>query len=486
MAESGQPQRSLGLFDTTMLVSGSMIGSGIFIVSADMARNLGSPAWLLICWVITGIITVFAALSYGELAGMMPNAGGQYVYLKKAYSPMIGFLYGWTTFMVIQTGVIAAVAVAFAKYTGIFVPFFDEKEILLQIGSFKVKNAQLLAIGLIILLTWLNMQGIKNGKLIQRVFTSTKLIALFIVIVTGIYFGMKTEVWQHNFAEPWKAFSTAQNKEGAWSISSLSGIGLMGAMGVAMIGSLFSSDSWNNVTYIAGEIKEPHKNIPLGLFFGTCIVTFLYIMANIAYMCLLPVQGNPEATTVMEQGIQFAQNDRVGTAAVSVILGDTATYLMAALIMISTFGCNNGLILAGSRLFQTMAGDGLFFKKAADLNSKQVPAYALIIQAAWACVLCLSGSYGDLLDYATFASLVFYIVTIGAIFILRKKDPDAPRPYRAFGYPLVPFLYIIVATAICIDLLIFKTSSTGLGLLIVFLGIPVYYLARVNKQTDNA
>ncbi len=482
MSDKPTLKRTLGLFDTTMLVSGSMIGSGIFIVSADMARHLGSPMWVLLCWIITGLITICAALSYGELAGMMPNAGGQYVYLKKAYSPLIAFMYGWTVFLVIQTGVIAAVAVAFAKYTGIFIPLFDEKEVLFEIGKFKLKNAQLLAIGLIVLLTYLNTRGIKNGKLIQRVFTSTKLIALFIVIVAGIYFGLKTDTWAHNFADPWKAFQTVKQEDGSLSITALSGAGLLGAIGVAMIGSLFSSDSWNNVTYIAGEIKEPQKNIPLGLFFGTCIVTFLYIMANIAYMCLLPVQGTPAGTTAIEQGIQFAQNERVGTAAVSVILGNTATYLMAALIMISTFGCNNGIILAGSRLFQTMAADGLFFKKAAQLNSKQVPAYALIIQGVWASILCLSGSYGDLLNYATFASLVFYLVTIGAIFILRKKEPDTPRPYKAFGYPIIPLLYIIVASAICIDLLIFETTSTGLGLLIVLLGIPVYYVARVNRE----
>ena len=475
-------KRTLGLFDTTMLVSGSMIGSGIFIVSSDMSRHLGSPMWLLLCWIMTGVITICAALSYGELAGMMPNAGGQYVYLKKAYNPLIAFMYGWTVFLVIQTGVIAAVAVAFAKYTGIFIPLFDEKEVLLEIGTFKLKNAQLLAIGLIILLTYLNSRGIKNGKIIQRVFTSTKLIALFLVIIAGIYFGLKTDVWSHNFSEPWKAFQTTVKEDGSLNIVGLTGASLLGALGVSMIGSLFSSDAWNNVTFIAGEIKEPHKNIPLGLFFGTCIVTFLYIMANIAYMCLLPVQGTPDATTVMGQGIQFAQNDRVGTAAISVLLGSTATYLMAALIMISTFGCNNGLILAGSRLFQAMASDGLFFKKAAQLNANQVPAYALIIQGLWASILCLSGSYGDLLNYATFASLVFYSVTIGALFILRKKEPDTPRPYKAFGYPIIPLLYILVASAICVDLLIFETTSTGLGLLIVLLGIPVYYLARVNQK----
>ncbi len=477
-----EPQRSLGLFDTTMLVSGSMIGSGIFIVSSDMSRHLGSPMWLLICWVVSGLITVFAALSYGELAGMMPNAGGQYVYLKRAYHPVIAFMYGWTVFTVIQTGVIAAVAVAFAKYSGIFIPFFDEKNIFLQIGSFKIKNAQVLAIGLIVLLTYLNMQGLKNGKLIQRIFTSAKLLALLLLIIAGIYYGSQSDVWERNFTEPWKAFQTTLTKDGSLQITELTGLALMGALGVSMIGSLFSSDAWNNVTFIAAEIKEPHNNIPLGLFFGTCIVTFLYLLANIAYLHLLPIQGNPNGSSVLEQGIQFAQNDRVGTAAVSVMLGNTAIFLMAALIMISTFGCNNGIILAGSRLFQAMAEDKLFFKKAAQLNSKQVPANALIFQGIWACVLCLSGSYGDLLNYTTFASLIFYMITIGAIFILRKKEPLATRPYKAFGYPYVPILYILIATAICINLFIFEPASTGWGLLIVLLGIPVYYMVRPQKS----
>ncbi|HEY1038513.1 MAG TPA: amino acid permease, partial [Bacteroidia bacterium] len=417
---------------------------------------------------------------YGELAGMMPQAGGQYVYLKKAYNPLIAFLYGWTVFLVIQTGVIAAVAVAFAKYVGVFLPVFDENNILLQIDGFKLKHAQLLAIACIALLTWLNIQGIQYGKLIQRVFTSAKLIALFGLITIGIYFGFTSDVFSANFSDAWSASTLTQigeeNGKAIYSSTDISGFVLMGAIGVAMIGSLFSSDAWNNVTFIAGEIKQPQRNIPMGLFLGTLIVTVIYVLANIAYLCLLPMSDIQSAD----------EHDRVGAAAMAVVFsGNTATYLMAGLIVISTFGCNNGLILAGSRLFQAMAKDGLFFKRAANLNSKDVPVSSLIFQGIWASVLCLTGSYGDLLEYSTFASLVFYMVTIGAIFILRKKEPTMERPYKAFGYPVVPALYIIITLAICIDLLYFKTTSTGMGLLIVALGIPVYYLVA-KKQPNEA
>lgn len=477
------PQRTLNLFDTIMLVSGSMIGSGIFIVSADMSRSLGSPLWLLLCWVLSGVITLFAALSYGELAGMMPEAGGQFVYLKRAFGRMTAFVYGWTVFLVIQTGVIAAVAVAFAKFTGVFIDFFDEKNALLEFGNFKITSAQLLAIVSIAVLTWLNTRGIQNGKIIQRFFTSAKLIALFGLIILGIIFGVKTGMLSSNFENAGSAFSTSVI-DNQITTSPLHGFGLITAIGVAMIGSLFSSDAWNNVTFIAGEIKEPQRNIPMGLFIGTTLVTIIYVLANVAYLMLLPMNGDPTAEDVLGKGIMFAQNDRVGTAALFTVFGNTSQYIMAALIMVSTFGCNNGLILAGSRLFQSMAANGLFFKKAKELNSNGVPAKALIYQAIWASVLCLSGSYGDLLDYCTFASLIFYIVTIAGIFVLRKKEPDAPRPYKAFGYPVIPFLYILMAGFICIDLLIFKTFNTGMGVLIILLGIPVFYIFdKRNKAT---
>jgi len=478
-----KPLRTLNLFDTVMLVSGSMIGSGIFIVSADMSRSLGSPFWLLAAWLLSGVITLFAALSYGELAGMMPEAGGQFVYLKRAYGKLTAFVYGWTVFLVIQTGVIAAVAVAFAKYTGVFFGVFEESNVLLQIGEFKISYAQVLAIASIAFLSWMNAQGIRNGKAIQRLFTSAKLIALFGLIGLGIYYGTKTSVFSDNFSDPYSASQTIFNKEkNVWETFSLSGFAVYAALGVAMIGSLFSSDAWNNVTFIAGEVKEPQRNIPMGLFIGTTVVTIIYVMANIAYLMLLPMKGDPEGQTVMEQGIMFPPSDRVGTAALSVVFGNIAEYLMAALIMISTFGCNNGLILSGSRLFQSMAADGLFFKKSAVLNSHGVPARALTLQAIWASLLCLSGSYGDLLDYSTFASLIFYIITIAGLFVLRKKEPDTPRPYKAFGYPVIPVVYILLAGAICIDLLFFKTFNTGMGVLMILLGIPVFYLFSRQKK----
>ncbi len=475
-------KRELGLIDATMIVAGSMIGSGIFIVTSEMTRDLGSAGWLIVLWIVTGLITVFAALSYGELAGMMPNAGGQYVYIQRAYGRMISFLYGWTVFTVIQTGVIAAVAVAFAKYTSVFFPELNNS--IISLGDFyKVTYAQLVGIASIVLLTFINSRGVKNGKSIQLIFTSAKLFALFALIILGIAIGFRGHILAENFNNMWDASKTFFNKDtNQWQVINLSGFALMGAMGATIINSLFSSDAWNNVTFIAAEIKDPKKNIPRSLFLGTFIVTIIYILANVAYLALLPMHGSPTATDAMGQGIMFSSNDRVGAAAASMIFGNPAAYIMAALIMVSTFGCNNGLVLSGARLFYAMAKDGLFFKKAETLNERQVPGKALWFQCIWACVLCLSGKYNDLLKYATFASLLFYILTIAGIFILRKKEPNVERPYKAFGYPLIPILYIIVTTAICVDLLIYDTKSTGLGLLIVLLGIPVYYFTQ--KKTS--
>lgn len=471
-------KRSLNLFDTIMIVSGSMIGSGIFIVSADMMRTIGSPFWVLMCWLISGVITLFAALSYGELAGMMPKAGGQFIYIQRAYGQLTAFVYGWTVFTVIQTGVIAAVAVAFARFVGVFIPFFDEKNNLLEIGNFAISTTQVLGVASIFFLSYLNTLGINNGKIIQRVFTSAKLLALLGLIFIGFFVGYKTGYWESNIQLPFSGSglsSTVANSN--FSITTL-----LSALGVALIGALFSSDAWNNVTFIAGEVKEPQKNIPLGLLIGVLIVTVLYILANIAYFMLLPALGSPDGQTVFEKGIAYAQNDRVGTASMSAIFGELSAYIMAALIIISTFGCNNGLILSGSRLFQSMAKEGLFFKSAAFINKNHVPSKALWFQAIWASVLCLSGSYGSLLDYCTFASLVFYIVTISALFHLRKKEPETPRPYKALGYPVLPALYILLASAICVDLLIFKTLNTGLGVLIMFLGIPIFYIFKMHKN----
>lgn len=481
-------KRELGLLDSTMIVAGSMIGSGIFIVTADIARAVGSPGYILLIWLITGVITLIAALSYGELAGMMPKAGGQYIYLREAYNPLVGFLFGWTVFMVIQTGVIAAVAIAFAKFTGVLLPgYISDAIVLADLGFFKFTSQQFLAILLIIFLTYVNLQGVKNAKIIQTTFTLAKIVSLLGLIVLGIYFGLNGEALVKNMANFWTPYKTIAHPDGSVSTEALSGIVLWGAIGAAMVGSLFSSDAWNNITYTAGEVKDPQRNIPLSLFFGTLIVTLLYVLANVAYLMLLPVMGTPGGEDVMARGIMFATDDRVGTAAIATIFGSAAVIIMAILIMISTFGCNNGLILSGARLYYAMAKDGVFFQKAGTLNKNDVPGFALIIQGIWASLLCLSGTYGDLLDYCTFSSLLFYMVTIIGLFILRRTRPDAERPYKAVGYPVLPALYILLAGAICTVLLIYKPTTCGRGLLIVLLGVPVYFLWKKygNKSLQN-
>ncbi|MFZ4399991.1 MAG: APC family permease [Bacteroidales bacterium] len=481
ISEQSQFKKSIGLFGAITIVAGSMIGSGIFIVSADISRNLGSPFYLLLTWLITGLITIIAALSYGELAGMMPKAGGQYVYLKEAFNPMIGFLYGWTFFLVIQTGTIAAVAVAFAKYTGVVIPFFSENNILLDLGVIKISAAQVLAIFSLILLTIINLRGIKNGKIIQITFTITKIIAISGLIILGLMVASDQSFWTLNFSDMWAVKTTLVENSKIVSIKEISGIAILTTIGVAMVGTVFSSDAWNNVTFIAGEIKNPKRNIPLSLFWGVLIVTFIYILANLVYISILPLQGNPQATDVVGKGIQFATSDRVGVAAATRIFGSSAAFVMAILIMISTFGCNNGLVLSGARVYYAMAKDGLFFKRVADLNKFSVPGIALIIQCIWASALCLSGKYNDLLDYVVFAVLLFYILTIFGLFILRKKKPNADRPYKAFGYPVLPALYIFLALALCIDLLIYKPNYTWPGIIIVIIGIPVYFLMKRDK-----
>jgi APA family basic amino acid/polyamine antiporter len=479
-------KRELGLRSSTMIVMGSMIGSGIFIVSADIARTVGSPGMLLLVWAITGILTLIAALSYGELAAMMPEAGGQYVYLREAYNPLIGFLYGWTLFLVIQTGTIAAVAVAFAKFTAIFIPALSEKNMLFSLGNFNISAAQVFAIFSLIVLTAINMRGVKEGKLIQDIFTLSKIIALFGLIAVGLTIGANETALKANFGEAfWKSAWTKVADGKIISVETLSGLGLWAAVGVAMVGSIFSSDAWNNITFTAGEVINPKRNIPLSLALGTGAVTLIYLLANVSYLVVLPLQGTPDGTDALARGIQFAELDRVGTAAMSVVFGDLALYLMAALIMISTFGCNNGLILAGARVYYAMSNDGLFFKKASTLNEKSVPAFALVIQCVWASLLCLSGSYGDLLDYVVFAVLLFYILTIAGIFMLRKTKPDAERPYKAIGYPVLPALYIVLAAAICIDLLIFKPNYSYPGLAIVLLGVPVYFLWKKQLRKND-
>jgi basic amino acid/polyamine antiporter, APA family len=463
----------------------SMIGSGIFIVSADITRNVGSAGWLIAVWLITGFMTLTAAMSYGELSAMYPKAGGQYVYLKEAFNPLAGFLYGWSFFAVIQTATIAAVGVAFGKFASYLVPALSEKNILWGIEkgvdaagkmqySFSISAAQLLAIAIIILLTYINTKGIQGGKLIQRVFTSAKLLALFGLIFFG-FFLAKQSFWAENWKTGMDAMQLEKDAAGNFIANSnwlpISGTALIGAIAAAMVGSIFSSDAWNNVTFIAGEIKNPKRNIGLSLFLGTLIVTIIYVCANLMYLNVLPLSG-----------IVNAENDRVAVAASKGIFGDAGTYVIAILIMVSTFGCNNGLILAGARVYNTMAKDGLFFSKAAGLNKNAVPEFALWAQCVMASILCLSGQYGNLLDMVSFVVVLFYALTILGIFRLRKLKPNMERPYKAFGYPLLPAVYIVLALVFCVFLILMKPVYAGIGLGIVIAGIPLYYIAISNQK----
>jgi APA family basic amino acid/polyamine antiporter len=453
-----------------------MIGSGIFIVSADITRNVGSAGWLIFVWAITGFMTLTAAVSYGELSGMYPKAGGQYVYLKEAYNPLTGFLYGWSFFAVIQTGTIAAVGVAFSKFAGYFFPVLELKDenILFQLYSFKVYPAQLLSIVLIIFLTYVNTRGIKSGKYIQTVFTVTKLVSLFGLIVFGFLLGAQKGVWHDNWANGWhmqKLTHAAGGGSDDLLGTPILGVAVIGAIAASMVGSIFSSDAWNNVTFIAGEMKNPKRNIGMSLFLGTLIVSLIYVSANLMYLSVMPVGA-----------IAYAPQDRVAVAAANVIFGHVGTYVIAVMIMISTFGCNNGLILAGARVYYTMAGDGLFFKKAGGLNKNAVPAWALWAQCVVAAILCISGKYGDLLDMISFVAVMFYALTVLGIFILRRKQPNIERPYKAFGYPLLPAIYIVLASLFCIALIIQKPLYAGWGLGIVLVGIPLYYIALSKKK----
>jgi APA family basic amino acid/polyamine antiporter len=461
---------SLGLFDATMVVAGSMIGSGIFIVSADITRNVGSAGWLIAVWLITGFMTLTAALSYGELSAMFPKAGGQYVYLKEAFNPLAGFLYGWSFFAVIQTATIAAVGVAFSKFAAYLIPALSEKNIIADLGFVTISAAQIVSIILIIFLTYINTKGIQGGKLIQRVFTSAKLLALFGLIIFG-FFLVKQSFWAENWKTGFTATQYVKNDFGPEWLP-IGGTALIGAIAAAMVGSIFSSDAWNNVTFIAGEIKNPKKNIGLSLFLGTLIVTIIYVCANLMYLNVLPLNG-----------IAHAENDRVAVAAANGIFGDAGTYVIAVLIMVSTFGCNNGLILAGARVYNTMAKDGLFFKQAATLNKNAVPEFALWIQCVVAALLCLSGKYGDLLDMISFVVVLFYVLTIIGIFVLRSKMPNAERPYKAFGYPVLPAMYILMGIAFCALLIIYKPQYTWPGLIITLIGVPIYYIAVANRKS---
>jgi len=467
-AEKSEFKKSLGFIDSTALVAGSMIGSGIFIVSADIARNVGAPGWMLIVWVITGIMTIFAALSYGELASMMPHAGGQYVYLREAFNPLAGFLYGWTFFTVIQTGTIAAVAMAFSKFAGVLVPWFSESNILLNLGIIKISTVHLLAITMILLLTFNNLLGIRNGKWVQNIFTFLKVALLIGFIILGLFFAKNPEAVTVNKSYFWQPVSMDGAALGGWA--------LIAAIGVAMVGSLFSSDAWNNITFAAGEVKNPKRNIPLSLVTGVTLVTILYILANFVYLNALPLRGMADGAGVFDRGIQHAVNDRLGTASMFGLFGSMAALMMAAFVVISTFGCNNGLILSGARVYYAMAKDNLFFKSAGKLNKYSVPAAGLKLQAVWASLLCLSGTYSNLLDYVVFAVLIFYVLTIAGIFVLRRKMPDVERPYKTFGYPVVPIIYMAAASLVMFVLLIYKPDYTWPGLIIVIMGVPVYYI----------
>jgi len=467
LQENVTMKRELGLLDATLLVAGSMIGSGIFIVSADITRNVGSAGWLIVIWLLAGFMTLTAALSYGELSGMFPKAGGQYVYLKEAYNPLVGFLYGWSFFSVIQTGTIAAVGVAFSKFTAYIIPAVSEDNILFDFDYFKISAAQLLSIVVITLLTFINTKGVKTGKWIQTSFTLAKLLSLFGLIIFG-FIAFKSEIWNANWQNAWDIHKL--NKDN--SIENYTVVAALGAIAAAMVGSIFSSDAWNNVTFIAGEVVNPKRNIGLSLFLGTLIVTVIYVLANITYISVLPLHE-----------IAIAEKDRVAVEASKVIFGDIGTLIIALMIMVSTFGCNNGLILSGARVYYTMAKDGLFFKKTGELNGNAVPEFALWIQCGVAALLCLSGKYGDLLDMISFVVVIFYMLTIIGIFILRAKRPDAERPYKAIGYPVLPILYVLMGLAFCLLLIVYKPEYTWPGLVIVLIGLPIYFLWK-NKADE--
>jgi len=487
--------QSLGLFSSTALVVGSMVGSGVFIVDADIARGTNSPALLLGAWVVTAILTIIGALSYGELAAMMPRAGGQYVYLRESLGPLWGFLYGWTLFLVIQTGTIAAVAVAFGKFLGVFFPSISTTHWLwhiahvpaLPIGPMVLGNmeigintANLTGIVVVIFLAIVNIFGVKLGALIQNIFTTAKALSLAALILLAFTVGRNTTAIAANFGTGGSEFW----RNAGWSSLYPVQVGVGGPLvlvnlfvilAVVQVGSLFSADSWNNITFTAGEVKNPKRNIPLSLVLGTGLVLVAYFVVSLGYLLVLPMHGDPNGTTALARGIQYAAEDRVATAVLEHIFHSSGAYLMAAAILISTFGCANGISLAGARVYYAMSQDGLFFKSVGKLHPRyKTPAAGLLVQAAWATMLCISGSYGQLLDYIIFAVLIFYILTIIGLFVLRVKRPDAPRPYKALGYPVLPALYITMASWICIVLLRYKPQYTWPGLVLVLLGIPVY------------
>jgi APA family basic amino acid/polyamine antiporter len=497
-------QQRLGLFDATMLVAGTMIGSGIFIVSADIARDVGSSGWLMAVWVLTGFMTIMGALSYAELAAMMPHAGGQYVYLREAYSPLWGFLYGWAVFLVIQTGSIAAVGVAFAKFLGVLVPQLGTENLLwsvpvdwklqlpwmaepfFQRDKFTISAGQLVASAIVILLTFINCRGVQEGKWVQNSFSVAKTAALILLIVMGLTVAVHPQAVAANMADLWNGIFSTKAYHKAAALTGQAGllVALMVAGG-AMVGGLFSADAWNNVTFTAGEVKNPRRTLPLSLFYGAGLVIVLYLLANLAYLAALPVQGTPAGSTPLERGIAHASDDRVATAVLQQASPEFGVKFIAIAIMISTFGCINGMALMGARLYYAMAQDGLFFQSVGRLNRRGVPAAGLILQGLWSVLLLFSGTYSDLVDYVIFAALLFYVLTVAGLFILRWRQPDLERPYKAWGYPWIPALYVLLCAVIMIDLLIVKPIYTWPGLIIVLAGIPVYFCWRLISPRAN-
>jgi APA family basic amino acid/polyamine antiporter len=495
---AGELVKALGPLDATMIVMGSMIGSGIFIVPATIAAQVGSPALLLAVWIASGVMTLIGALSYGELAAMMPRAGGQYVYLRESLGPLWGFLYGWTMLLVIQTGTIAAVAIAFAKFFGVLVPWFSASAWLWRLGTLGpyhlgfvalgpynvgLNTQNLLAIVSIVVITAINTFGLRIGALVQNVFTIAKTAALAALVLLGFWFSTAIArssnaamFWRNS--GPWTLHPYPPDHS-TWMISSVT------VVGVAMVGALFSSDAWNNVTFTAGEVRKPSRTLPLSLGLGTLVVASLYFFANVAYLHVLPFAGDPHGATALARGMMYATDGRVGTAFAEVIFGPAGAILMAVAIIISTFGCNNGLILSGARIYYVMAKDGLFFRSAGTVNRHHAPGTALWVQCFWAGILCLSGTYSQLLNFLIFAVLIFYILTLTGLFVLRFKRPDAPRPYRAIGYPILPALYLLMAGFIEVQLLRYEPEYTWPGLMIVVLGVPVYGLWRLRGRNST-
>lgn len=469
---TGHFKRAMGLLDATAVVVGSMIGSGIFIVSAETSQLLGAPGWLLMAWVAASLMTFAAAVCYGELAAMYPQAGGQYIFLRQAYGPLFGFLYGWTLFAVIQCGTIAAVAVAFAKFLGVFVPFVSAKTIFLEVGGWHFTSQQLVALMVITLLTYINCQGISTAKMIQTIFTVTKVSAVLLLIACGLLLSSNWNGLPVNFgADFWKA----QNIKGEL----LTGLPLIAIFSLAMVGPLFSSDAWNNVTFAGEEVKDAEKTLPRSLMYGTLLVGLLYLVSNIVYLLILPMHGDPNATNVVGRGIQYAAERRVGTAVAEILFGPIGAQLMAGAIMISTFGALNGCILSGPRAYYAMAKDGLFFKAAAVLHpEKGVPTFGLIIQGVWAAVLTTTGSYSNLLEYVVFAALLFYILTVAALIVLRKTAPGQIRPFKVPAYPLLPILYVLFASVVVVGQIYSSPQYSGFGLLIILSGLPAYFFWR--------